>query len=169
MERRTGFFRFRSQPTLISVSSSLVKGRNWLKSPLWLDEPEHGGERDTSIALAVCPDRVALDYQGLPKIQKETSFWRRIWMRTRMRQAAYWGDPARATSEAGRRYLLGTVEEVFPKMRAVWEGANPQFIFKSWYSIVPLNKSFFKAWVIVILICFLAFFWLSSGLLKFEY
>ena len=46
-----------------------------------------------------------------------------------------------------------------PKLRAVWEGANPEGLFRSWYSLFPTNKSFFKAWVAIILLAVLLAFW----------
>ncbi len=164
-----GPFRFGPRPTLISVSSSLVKGNDWFKSPLWLDAIEHGGERDTSVALAIFPNQLDASYQTLPPIDRDSSFLSRARSRWGNQPSSYWGNPSSGTAEAGGRYLLGTIDEVFPKMRAVWEGANPKYLFKSWYSLVPFNKSFFKAWVLVILLCVLAVFWFSMSFLKLEY
>jgi hypothetical protein len=159
----------RHRPTLISISSALVKAGDWLRSPLWLDSSEHGGERDTSVALAITPNQLDASYKSLPRVDRDSSFLRRVGARLARRSISYWGAPAEATAEAGGRYLLGTIDEVFPKMRAVWEGANPKFLFKSWYSLMPLNKSFFKAWILVIFLFVLAAVWFSMSFLKLEY
>ncbi len=166
--RFPGSFRIGRRPTLISISSAFVKSGDWLKSPLWLDSPEHGGERDTSVALAIVPHQLDPDFQRLPKIERDSSFLGRLAARLGKQPSSYWGNPADATAEAGGRYLLEAIDEVFPKMRAVWEGANPRFLFKSWYSLMPVNKSFFKVWVLVILLCILAAAWFSMSFLKFE-
>jgi len=42
----------------------------------------------------------------------------------------------------------------------VLNGANPNSLFRSWYSIFPPNKSFFKAWIIFGLIGLLMVLWI---------
>ena len=162
------FFRRGPRPTLISASSALIKGKDLLRSGLWLDGPEHGGERDTSVALAMQPEQVDPSYQSLPALEPLASRWERIRYRFTRQSMTYWGNPSAATAEAGGRYLLGTIDEVFPKMRAVWEGHNPKFLFKSWYSLVPFNRSFFKAWLMIFLLMALAMVWFSMNYLKLD-
>lgn len=163
------FLKRRSRPTLISVSSALVKAKDSVRSPFWSDAPEHGGRRDTSVALAILQEGVNLNYQILPTVERQPSFWRGLRERILRQRQSYWGDPSLASSEAGSRYLIGVIDDVFPKMRAVWEGHHPKFLFKSWYSLVPTNKSFFKAWVLVMMIAFLMLAWFSMNYLRFDY
>ncbi len=167
--RLPGILHFGTRPTLISVSSALVKSKDLFQSPLWLDGKEHGGERDTSVALALFAGNVEPTYQLLPPIDRNPSFFGRLRNRWKHQQNSYWGDPSAATADAGGKYLIGTIDDVFPKMRAVWEGRNPKFLFKSWYSIVPMNKSFFKAWLLVALLCILAMAWFMMSYLRFEF
>jgi hypothetical protein len=42
----------------------------------------------------------------------------------------------------------------------VWEGSNPNMIFRSYYSVLPPNWSFFQAWVLSGLILLLMVIWM---------
>jgi creatinine amidohydrolase/Fe(II)-dependent formamide hydrolase-like protein len=163
-----GLLKSGPRPTLISVNSGLLSPSEWLRSPIWSDPIEHGGERDVSVALAIFPKNIDPTIIQLPAIDRESSFIKRTWNRSRGKMCSYWGNPALATAERGSRYLLETVDQAFPKMRAVWEGSRPQFIFKSWYSLVPFNKSFFKSWILIFLFGFLILGWYLMGSLKFD-
>ncbi len=145
--------------SLLSASSVLVKSKEVLNSPFWPDPIEHGGKRDTSVALVIAENLVNDRYLTLPQVNRQTSRWVRNWERRRGLRAGYWGDPGKARQEMGEKELLDILDEVFPKMRAVWEGANPNLIFRSWYSILPPNKSFFRAWLLVVLTILVAAGW----------
>ncbi len=159
-----------NRPELISASSALVSWKDILASPFWLDPIEHGGERDTSVALAISEDLVDSNFRHLPLIERHRSRWHRNLERRFRRRSGYWGNPATSDRAQGERELSRILEKVFPKMRAVWEGANPASLFRSWYSILPPNKSFFNSWLLVILIClFIAgYLYLTSMLNQFE-
>ena len=58
-------------PTLISASSALTSWKDVLASPFGPDPEEHGGRRDTSIALAISKDLVDPSYACLPKMERE--------------------------------------------------------------------------------------------------
>jgi creatinine amidohydrolase/Fe(II)-dependent formamide hydrolase-like protein len=151
------------RPSLISARSTGIPGKIVMTSPLWPDADEHGGKRDTSVALKVVPDFVQ-NFSKLPEKQNAGSFITKMMNRALRKQAGYWGSPASATPAEGGKLLTTTVDDLFPKFRAVWEGANPDMIFRSWYSIIPLNKSNFKAWVMAIVIFLMAIFGVYSGL-----
>lgn len=146
-------------PTLVSAQSAQIPLREVLKSPFWSDPLEHGGKRDTSIALAIHQNGVRPQYKTLPQVLREPSRWMRNLHRRSKRTSGYWGDPSRAEASFGENELMKTLDDVFPKLRAVWEGSNPNSIFRSWYSILPPNKSFFKAWILVVCILFLMVTW----------
>jgi len=147
-------------PTLISACSALVSPREVWKSPLWPDPSEHGGTRDTAVALAIVPSDVDPAFSGLPEIKRRPSRWTRLRMRRARTLGGYWGVPSRATSQYGEKVMIGEIEELFPKMRAVWEGTNPEHIFRSYYSVLPPNKPFFKAWLLALLNVGLLAVWL---------
>jgi creatinine amidohydrolase len=156
---RHSIFLFGQRPTLISASSALVDFRAVMKSPFWSDPIEHGGRRDTSVALAIIPDSVEPSYSVLPKLEQIPSRWSRNLNRRLHRTSSYWGDPQFASAEQGEDELLRVLEDVFPKLRAVWEGGSPNTHFRSWYSVLPSNKSFYKAWLLVVFIVLVLAAW----------
>lgn len=147
------------KPTLISANSALISWEKVLASPFWPDPEEHGGQRDTSVALVIDKGLVDPEFATLPKMERESSRWLRNLGRRLGRIQGYWGNPGGASVEAGEKEINDKLNEVFPKMRAVWEGANPAFLFRSWYSILPPNKSFFKAWLLLVIICLVMAAW----------
>jgi len=132
--------------SLVSASSIQVSFQTVLKSPFWPDPKEHGGARDTSIALSLDPSDVDSNWKQLPLITSLTSQWARNLQRKFRKREGYWGNPALAQAHEGKKELHQWVESLYPKLQAVWAGTHPNRLFRSWYSILPLNKSFFKSW-----------------------
>jgi creatinine amidohydrolase len=164
--RLTGLFRgrkYEGRATLVSASSALVPARTVAESPFWPDPCEHGGKRDTSIALTLVSGGGLLsNYAQLPAVERSASRWIRNWKRRRKVLSGYWGEPRAARAELGETEILDTLEKLFPKLRAVWEGSNPNSLFRSWYSILPPNKSFFKAWIMLVLVVVILYCWASQ-------
>lgn len=154
-------------PTFSSASSALVSSEQVFSSPLWSDPREHAGGRDTSVALAIAPELVDGDYAALPEQRAPATYAERALARSRKQLSGYWGDPSKARKDNGERLLDETVREVFPKLRAVWEGSNPEKVFRSWYSIFPPNRSFFKAWLLALLLGLLLSVWFYLSLVAF--
>lgn len=146
---------------LVSASSALVPIEEVKRSPFWPDPVEHGARRDLSLALALAPEQVAPHALNLPAIPRAGTHATRAVDRLRGQIRGYWGNPAGASAEVGEATLRGTLDEVFPKLRATWEGANPNAIFRTWYSILPPNKSFLVAWILVAGFLLLMLFWLA--------
>jgi len=144
---------------LVSARSALIPASEVRHSPLWADPKEHGGTRDTSIGLYLCPQVVAGSYSALPSKTPVANYWRRALLHWRRKLSGYWGDPKSATAPEGLKTLETEVNDLFPKLRAVWEGANPNFLFRSWYSVIPPNKGFFKIWVLAIFLIAILFVW----------
>ncbi len=138
--------RKKSVPTLVSANSALVDASVVRASPLWPDPVEHGGERDTSVALWLNRELVQESFAGLPPKERAGGFLERAMSRVRRTRGGYWGSPSTASAEKGNAVMVSAVELVFPKLRAVWGGASANQKFRSWYSILPPNKSFFKVW-----------------------
>ncbi|MBC7692312.1 MAG: creatininase family protein [Methylotenera sp.] len=167
--RRFGpFSRFAKGPqkdaTLVSASSAALEKAEASVIPFWALPSEHGGERDTSIALSIAPESVDPLYQSLPTQAPVTPLFSRFIAHRKYRLKGYWGSPAQATVESGSARLTEKVNQIFPKLRAVWEGANPQSLFRSWFSIYPTNKSFFKAWLMALALCILLSVWVYTNL-----
>ncbi len=140
--------RWSDRPVLISAASCWITRKEVMKSPFSPDPTEHGGARDTGYGLWIAPDLVSPDWATMPTQPKITPRWKRQWMRARHRLTGFWGDPKGAAPESARHEVDMRLAEVFPKFRAIWEGANPEMIARSWYSVFPPNKSFFRAWLL---------------------
>jgi len=160
--------RSRPYPTLVSASSALTTAQDARRTPFWPDPAEHGGERDTSVALALSledsgPDEVWVR-AGFPQLvaaARAPGAFSRLLARKTSSTRGYWGEPARATEERGRAELESTVNTLFTRLRAVWDGANPNYLFRSYYSVLPPNKSFAAAWLLTFALVVLFWIWVS--------
>jgi creatinine amidohydrolase/Fe(II)-dependent formamide hydrolase-like protein len=144
---------------LVSASSCLVSSADLKESLFWPDPKEHGGKRDMSVALWL---KQVSEPEKVPSLigqLRPDSWFERGSRRYAGKVSDYWGDPAQATEEIGRKEIASTLDQVFPKLRAVWEGSNPNSLFRSYYSIIPFNKSFFKAWVLAFIVLILLLAW----------
>jgi hypothetical protein len=145
--------------TLVSASSALV-GVKDLKDSLFFPNPkEHGGARDTSWALFMNLVPEPFSLPEVPKLDPPHSLVGRSFERLTGQVEGYWGNPAAATPEQGLAIVQEQVDHVFPKLRAVWEGSSPNALFRSWYSVLFFNKSFFKSWIIAITAMGVLVFW----------
>ena len=124
-------------PVMASMNSVTIDDAQTSQSPWRFRPREHGGARDTSVALfaqekgltVVDPRAAALPHQERA-------------------QSGYWGDPSKASVETGRKLITEKVEALVPKIKARTEGSNPNHLFRAWYSVYPTNKSFFPLWVL---------------------
>jgi creatinine amidohydrolase len=147
-------------PTLISACSAQVSASTVRGSPLFLDLREHGGRRDTSVALALDPSLVDTGFNALPSRDwSSPSHWGRAWLRITRKVSGYWGKPAEGSAAWGQGVLKGSIDEIFPKLRAVLEGAEPNLLFRSWYSVIPINRTFFKSWLLAMSFSALLLIW----------
>ncbi len=174
VRRRTGawgwrkIFRRGIPASLVSACSALVTRKEVFRSPFTSDPIEHGGAYDTSLALALDPTRVDPNYRLLGKIQNTGWAWARSWRRSRGQLSGYWGAPAEADAKKGEEALREQVDTLFPKLRAVWEGAPPDGLFRSWYSFLWPNHSFFTVYLLtgVAFLLMIAWFYLALDAVK---
>lgn len=150
----------RRKLVFLSLSSAGIEPRSVWRSPFWPDAKEHGGCRDTSVALAIDPMLARPMHQTLPERALEPGFWGRALSRARKKTHGYWGNPAQATGEEGMRELTAQVDLFFPKLRAVLEGAPARSNFRTYYSVLPPNRSFFKAWILAFATLLMLFAWI---------
>lgn len=152
-------------PSLVSACSSQISAATVRESPLFVDTREHGGRRDTSVALALDPSLVDPGYTQLAtQAWASPSHRARAWLRLTRKISGYWGKPSEASAAWGRGVLQGSVDEIFPKLRAVFEGADPNLLFRSWYSIVPPNRSFFQSWLLATAFAAILLMWVFVNL-----
>lgn len=147
-------------PIIVSANSAVVEAKTVFASPLMPDPREHGGERDTSIALALARESVEASYVALPPCERPDSAfhrWMDYWFK---RRSGYWGDPAAGTAERGEVLLREEADRIFPHLRALLEGRVTMNQFKTWYSAFPPNWSFFHGWMLFIGIVLLMAAWI---------
>jgi len=150
--RRKSFLKFGQKPLLLSGSSALVSKTKWIQSPFYLKPTEHGGRLDTSLALEVCPNLVQPQYTGLaPKDPPAFGLL--------TKNSGYWGNPSEANRELGQTTIQTQSKELFEKIRPILEGVPPRSQFRTWYSVLPPNWSFFYAWVLFFALATLLSIW----------
>lgn len=160
---RFGIFPNSRAPMLVSGSSVVVDEDEKSLSPIAMLPAEHGGKRDASIALAVSNGmEQALDHAFLevcpPVVLNEGLFsrWRK-WRKGETR--GYWGNPQAGTAAIGKERIQEKAKTIVVKLKAAIEGGKGTHIFKSWYSIIPMNQSLFRIWILVILLAMLIGGW----------
>jgi hypothetical protein len=126
-----------------------------------MDPIEHAARRDTSMALMLSPEKVDPHWKGLPEIKKEGTRLDRFFKFRKKQIQSYWGNPSLASREEGARLIQEKADTLIPKLKAVWQGARGDHVFKSWYSIYPTNWSLFKVWVLVAALFLILGAWLS--------
>lgn len=148
---------------LVSLSSSIIKEQNWKNSLFYPNPDEHGGETDTSIALKYFPQDVNASYKNLIPITKENSSLSILKKRLSHTLYGFWGTPAKANGSAGEQLISKWANSLTIQLKEQIEGKYNPSRFRTWYSIIPVNRSFFKAGllacIILILLCFLTFLW----------
>lgn len=149
----------RSKARLYSVSSVFPSQADVLRSPFFPDPEEHGGEKDTSKALVLYPELVNELYRTLPQQSAEGSRLSRWIARLNHKRGGYWGNPAGATPEKGESQISKEIHQIFRPLQSTLQGSPALSKFRTWYSVVPSNKSFFKSWLLVMTLFFLVLFW----------
>jgi hypothetical protein len=145
----------------VSASSACVSPREVWRSPFWPDPIEHGGARDTSVAYVIDAAGPEVPAASLPEVPRPERRLDRFMKRMRHQASGYWGAPAKADPVRGDRDLQERLSDVFPKLQAVWEGSNPNSLFRSYYSILPPNRSFFRAWLLFACVLALMLLWMA--------
>jgi len=161
--RRRFFSFFRSNKSeLVSASSAMALNKEIFSAPFWPTPREHGGKLDTSVALFTNPDLVSENHKELKARPEPGHGWVRLKNRLSKNVYGYWGDaPMHATCDFGEKHISDKVQFLYPKLEAVWDGKVPYWVaFRSWHSILPPNKSFFKAWLLVLVMAIVLFVWL---------
>ena len=151
-------------PVLVSARSGLATPQEVRRAPFFPQPVEHGGARDTAVALGLVPEMVAPEYAALTAQVEDSSGIGRFWKRRRHEIHGYWGAPAEAQVDEDSLRLRAIVDEAMPKLRAVWSGSSPEALFRSWYSVLLPNKSFFKAWMMALAAGALMLFWVYFSL-----
>lgn len=149
---------------LVGAQSACIAREEAMRSPLWPSPLEHGGARDTSVALAIASDQVASAYLGLPEVTRTEEGLPYLLQRLRHQVSGYLGKPSAGDAQRGEELIRDQLDTLVPKLRAVIAGSNPAFLFRSWYSIFPSNRSLFKAWVLALGIGLILIAWMALSI-----
>jgi creatinine amidohydrolase/Fe(II)-dependent formamide hydrolase-like protein len=144
------------KPGLVAAQAGgTVPGDIW-KTPFGADPKEHGGGRDTSVAMWLYQGSAREPKGSPPRVERSPAgVVARCLAKWTGKLSGYWGDPSKASVFTGETAILSILDDTFPKLRAWFEGANPQGLFRSWHSVLPSNRTTFRAWMLLLLIAIL--------------
>lgn len=129
-KRRTRFSRligFRAKDShraLFSVSSALVPEKEARRHPFSPRYADHAGRIERSKLLSIDPE----------------------WVKPADAGAAM---QVEGSAGEGKSLYADEVVLLLPKIRAVLSGSDANGLFRSWYSLFPINSSFFLGWLLV--------------------
>jgi creatinine amidohydrolase len=161
---RRSLFGLVSKTAFVSASSALVDAKTVRSSPFWPDLAEHGGDHDTSLALYISPELVSPIFKNLPQIEREPLWTTRAAHRFLKKTKGYWGDPSSADVEKGKALLSRSENQIWDRLKPRLNGVFAPNAFRSWYSVIPSNRSFFKSWILAILILLIIGTWTMISL-----
>lgn len=146
---------FRKNPgktRFLSISSSWVSFDDQMKSLFFPNAKDHGGERETSWAYALDPAGVRRD--AIPQLasERENDVVKAFKTRLKKKMPDTVGDPRGASAEIGERQVDAVLQQSARHVADFLKGIPQGSRFRTWYSVVPTNKSFFRGWVLSILI-----------------
>lgn len=158
--QRSGMF-FTKKPIFLSLSSLKIQSQDFKRS-FWFSDPiEHGGARDTAIALSSRPTRVDPSFELLPEVRLSESKFDRWLARIMGKTRGYWGSPATAQAKNGQKILKSQAQTIAREMIPILKKEKrARSQFRSWYSVLPHHKSFLKAWLLIIATLGLMFAWI---------
>lgn len=147
--------------SFVSASSTLIQSESFWKSFFFPWTEEHGGAIDTSIALAIDSKKVDPFFSHLPRKNSENSTFNYLLKRIDHSLDGYWGDPSTASQKRGSEIIEKTATDIFLQLKPFLEekGSRYKNKFKSKFTLLPWNWSFFKAWVLAFLTGLLLLLW----------
>lgn len=160
------------RPVLLPLVSGTIDPSTVRSAPLWPAPDQHGGARDTSIALAIEKDWVQSHALTLPQAFLTLSPMQQLRARISHKDSTpqgYWGEPAQATIEQGQVWLASQATTLTDLLEGALTAKRAdtyaQKNLRSYYSIIPFNQSFAKSWGLAALIVFTwgIVFWVYAG------
>jgi creatinine amidohydrolase/Fe(II)-dependent formamide hydrolase-like protein len=152
-------------PSLVSAQSGDSLPKDIWPSLLGADPVEHGGRRDTSMALWLYQDSPREPKVMPAEALRTGTPLARFWLKRKNKLWGYWGDPSKASPTLGSDLLSDQLGAFFPRLNAWITGANPTRVFSSWEALLPSNRTTFKVWLLGGAIFLLVLMYLKAGLL----
>jgi len=144
---------------MVSLSGALVDSKTVFESPMIALPEEHGGERDTSAILAHDPALVLGNPRDLAAVPRPKAGVSRFFDYLNHRIDGYWGNPARASAENGKTDAATEMNLLIERLIPWLEKGQGGSQFLSMYRHFPFNGSFFKAYILSIILFILMMVW----------
>ena len=149
--RRKFWWKGRSAPRFFSLTSGKVSKEEFRRS-LFVHAPrEHGGAQETAWLRLFEPARVASELPGTQ--DRQGGLWP---------ERGYWGNPGVWNDETAEKELMQHVIKIGEDLTLLLRGAFQGNTFRSWFSVVPWNSSYFKVWIILVVLFAFLLAWISQ-------
>jgi len=144
---------------MVSVTGALIDARTVFESPMIALPDEHGGERDTSFMLAFAGETVSKGFTELIPAPKPKASVARFFAYLSNEIDGYWGRPADAAAERAKIDLATEVNLLVERLIPWLEKGQGGRQFLSAYRYFPFNGSFFKAYVLAVILFVMMMIW----------
>jgi creatinine amidohydrolase/Fe(II)-dependent formamide hydrolase-like protein len=144
---------------MVSLSGALVDAKTVFESPMIALPEEHGGERDTSFMLAHDAASVLGTYKELQAIPRPKASIPRFFDYLNERIDGYWGRPDQASPQNGETDFSTEMNLLIERLIPWLEKGQGSGQFLSAYRFFPFNGSFFKAYILSIILFVLMMIW----------
>lgn len=151
LKRRIFPLRINRKIDFYSLSSQGIPWKEIARSPFVPAPPEHAGSQDTSLSLMMNASLVNPIYKSLPPQERPQGLL--------ARRSSYWGNPSHASIDIGQKWLDERATYLARELVKALSGHGKKPKFRSWYSLLPPNSAFFRAWTLLFLILLLMIFW----------
>jgi creatinine amidohydrolase/Fe(II)-dependent formamide hydrolase-like protein len=149
--RRKFWWKGKASPRFYSLCSGQVSRDEFLRN-LWVYTPrEHGGAQETAWLRLIDPSQVSA---SLPDHRERQGG---IWQ-----ERGYWGNPNAVDDQTGDTDLTRHISEIGEDLVLLLRGAFQGNTFRSWFSVVPWNSSYFKVWIVLVVLFAVLLAWVSQ-------
>ncbi|MBU6153168.1 MAG: creatininase family protein [Bdellovibrionales bacterium] len=144
---------------MVSISGALVDAKTVFESPMIALPDEHGGERDTSFMLANDHSAVLTNYRDLPEIPRPKASVLRFFDYLNHRIDGYWGRPSHSSAQNGETDFSTEMNLLVERLLPWLEKGQGSSQFLSAYRFFPFNGSFFKAYILSVILFVMMMVW----------
>jgi creatinine amidohydrolase/Fe(II)-dependent formamide hydrolase-like protein len=149
--RRKFWWKGRSAPRFYSLASGKVSKEEFRRSLFVHTPSEHGGAQETAWLRLFDPSRVASELPGIR--ERQGGLWP---------ERGYWGNPGAIDLEAAEKSLTQHVNKISEDLTLLLRGAFQGNTFRSWFSVIPWNSSYFKVWIVLVVLFAFLLAWISQ-------
>lgn len=149
--RRKFWWKGRSAPRFFSLTSGKIPSEALRRSLFIYTPSEHGGSQETAWLRLFEPDQVASELPGAR--ERQGGLWP---------ERGYWGNPGGTDSESAEKDIMHHVTKIGEDLALLLRGAYQGNTFRSWFSVLPWNSSYFKVWIVLVVLFAVLLAWISQ-------